>query len=129
PYCSSRLTPRLDSLRRYAFEPLFRVEGTVDVRARDIPTVLAELGLDRVDWLKIDSQGTDLRLFRSLGDELAGRALVVELEPGIIDAYEGEDRLEDVLRYMHDRGFWVSDLNVRGSTRIDAELARRALGE
>jgi FkbM family methyltransferase len=129
PYCSSRLRPRPEELRRYAFAPLFRVERTVDVRARDLPSVLSELGLDRIDWLKIDSQGTDLRLLRSLGDELAGRTLVVELEPGIIDAYDGEDRLEDVLAEMNGRGFWMSDLKVRGSTRIDWDLARRVLGE
>ncbi len=33
----------------------------------------SELELDRVDWVKIDSQGTDLRLFRSLGEEFASR--------------------------------------------------------
>jgi FkbM family methyltransferase len=129
PHCSSRLRPRLDQLQRYAFAPLFRVERTLDVRARDIPSALAELSLDRIDWLKVDTQGTDLRLFRSLDERLAARTLVVEFEPGIIDAYEGEDRLEDVLREMHTRGFWVSNLRVRGSTRIDADLARRALGE
>jgi FkbM family methyltransferase len=129
PHCSSRLPPRLDQLQRYAFAPLFRVERTLDVRARDIPSALEELSLDRIDWLKVDTQGTDLRLFRSLDEKLAARTLVVELEPGIIDAYEGEDRLEDVLREMHTRGFWVSNLRVRGSTRIDADLARRALGD
>jgi FkbM family methyltransferase len=126
PFCSSRLRPRTEALRRYAFAPLFRVVRTVDVRARDVPSVLAELGLDHVDWLKIDSQGTDLRLFRSLGAKLTGRTLVVELEPGIIDAYEGEDKLADVLSEM--RGFWVSEMKVHGSTRVDNDLARRALG-
>jgi len=129
PFCSSRLRPRLDALGHYAFAPLFSVERTLEVRAQDVASALAQLELARVDWLKIDSQGTDLRLFRSLGPELARRVLVVELEPGIIDAYEGEDRLEDVLAEMHTRGFWVSDLTVRGSTRVDSELARRALGE
>jgi hypothetical protein len=31
--------------------------------------------------------------------------LLVELEPGIIDAYEGEDRLADVLDDFGQRGF------------------------
>jgi FkbM family methyltransferase len=128
PFCSSRLRPRPDTLRRYAFAPLFRVERTVDVPAVDLPSALAELGLDRVDWLKLDSQGTDLRLFRSLGKELTRRVIVVELEPGIIDAYAGEDKLADVLAEMDGQGFWASELMVRGSTRVDSELARRALG-
>jgi FkbM family methyltransferase len=128
PFCSSRLAPRHDSLARYAFAPLFRVERTVELPALELPSALAQLGVERVDWLKIDSQGTDLRLFRSLGDALAAKVLVVEFEPGIIDAYEGEDTLAELLADMGARGFWVSDLTVRGSTRIDSVLARRALG-
>lgn len=128
PFCSSRLPPRQDRLRRYAFAPLFRVERTVELPAVDLPGALSALGLERIDWLKLDSQGTDLRLFRSLGD-LADEVLVVELEPGIVDAYEGEDRLADVLDEFSRRAFWASGLKVRGSTRIDSELARKELGE
>jgi FkbM family methyltransferase len=128
PFCSSRLSPRHDALARYAFAPLFRVERTVELPALDLPSALAELGLERIDWLKLDSQGTDLRLFRSLGP-LADDVLVVELEPGIVDAYEGEDTLVDVLADLGRRNFWASELNVRGSTRIASELARRELGE
>jgi FkbM family methyltransferase len=129
PFCSSRLAPRLDALGRYAFAPLFEVEQTVELRALELSAALAELGLERIDWIKIDSQGTDLRLFRSLSDHLARSVLVAELEPGIIDAYEDEDLLADVLLEMRGRGFWVSELTVRGSTRIDSGLARRAIGD
>jgi FkbM family methyltransferase len=128
PFCSSRLAPLHDRLSRYAFAPLFRVERTVELPAVDLAGTLDALGLERIDWLKLDSQGTDLRLFQSLG-ERADDVLVVELEPGIIDAYEGEDRLADVLLEMGGRGFWPSGLEVGGSTRIDSELARKELGE
>jgi len=128
PFCSSRLAPLPDRLARYAFAPLFRVERTVELPALALPEVLDELGLDRVDWLKLDSQGTDLRLFRSLGDR-ADNVLVAELEPGIIDAYEGEDTLADVLAEFAGRGFWASEMAVQGSTRVDASLAQRELGD
>jgi FkbM family methyltransferase len=128
PFCSSRLAPLEQKLGRYAFAPLFRVETTVELPALELRGTLESLGLERVDWLKIDSQGTDLRLLRSLG-QFGDDALVVELEPGIIDAYEGEDRLADVLADLSSRGFWASDLAVRGSTRIDSDLARREFGE
>ena len=128
PFCSSRLAPRLDLLGRYAFAPLFEVEQTVELPALGLSEALADLGLERVDWIKIDSQGTDLRLFRSLSDELARTVLVAEFEPGIIDAYEDEDLLSDLLAEMRGRGFWVSEMTVRGSTRIDNRVAQRMLG-
>jgi len=128
PFCSSRLQPRLDALGRYAFAPMFEIEETTELRALGLSEALAELGVNRVDWIKIDSQGTDVRLFGSLAEDLARTVLVAEFEPGIIDAYENEDLLSDLLVEMRGRGFWVSGMTVRGSTRIASTLARRLFG-
>jgi hypothetical protein len=123
PFCSSRLAPVKGSLENYVFAPLFEVERIVELPTIDVPTALGELGLDRVDWFKCDTQGTDLRLFQSLGDELVSRVLVAELEPGIIDAYEGEDKLADVMRFMASKSFWMSQLSIKGSQRIKHAIA------
>jgi FkbM family methyltransferase len=123
PFCSSRLVPDRAGVRPYAFAPLFEVERVVELETIDLPSALDRLELDRVDWFKCDSQGTDLRLLRSLGDRRLSQLLIAELEPGIIDAYEGEDKLSDVMRFMGTKNFWMSDLSVQGSQRIDAELA------
>jgi hypothetical protein len=88
--------------------------------------VLAEQKLDRVDWFKTDSQGMDLRLFRSLGEERLRRVIAAQFEPGIIEAYEGEDSLADLLAFMGGRGFWMSDLALHGSQRI-GDRARKEL--
>jgi FkbM family methyltransferase len=129
PFCSSRLAPDLASVGRYAFAPLFKVEQIVEMPTIDVPTALKQLGYDHVDWFKCDSQGTDLRVLRSLGDELISRVLVVELEPGIIDAYEGEDKLSDVMRFMASKSFWMSELSIEGSQRIDASITAARLTE
>jgi FkbM family methyltransferase len=127
PFCSSRLAPDRAGVRPYAFAPLFEVERVVELETIDLPTALDRLELDRVDWFKCDSQGTDLRLLRSLGDECLSQLLIAELEPGIIDAYEGEDKLSDVMHFMETRNFWMSDLFVQGSQRIDAAVAAAEL--
>jgi hypothetical protein len=127
PYCSSRLRPNHRALNRYAFGPLFEVERVAEVDAVGLRETLAQLGLERVDWFKSDSQGTDLRLFASLGDELVSHVLLAEFEPGIIDAYEDEDKLTDVMRYLDERNFWPSHLEVKGSQRIDSSLLERTL--
>jgi len=129
PFCSSRLAPLKDSLENYVFAPLFDVERTVELATIDVPTALGQLGLERVDWFKCDSQGTDLRLFRSLGDELIAQVLVAELEPGIIDAYEGEDKLADVMQFMASKSFWMSQLSIEGSHRMKAGIAAEELTE
>jgi FkbM family methyltransferase len=118
PYCSSLLEPDLLKLKDWAFAPLFTVEKKNTVKAKTLPQVLQEVGLHRVDWFKVDSQGMDLRLFKSLKKDLYQRVLAAEFEPGIIDAYKGEDKLHEVLRFMETLGFWLADITIKGSQRI-----------
>jgi hypothetical protein len=125
PYCSSLLEPDAEALARYALAPLFDVQRVEEVETVELPTVLAEVGHERVDWFKSDSQGTDLRLFASLGDEVAAHVILVELEPGIIAAYRGEDTLADAIAELGRRGFWMSGLRIEGWPRLRRDIAER----
>jgi len=122
PYCSSLLQPDTDKLKDWAFAPLFDVEKTIKVRAKTLDQVLKEVGIDQIDWFKVDSQGMDLRLFKSLGKDRYQRVITAEFEPGIIDAYEGEDKLYQVFQFMENAGFWLSDINIKGSQRISSSV-------
>lgn len=121
PYCSSSLKPLTRALEPWAFSELFTVERTTKLQGVDLATALAHIRITRIDWIKCDSQGTDLRLFKSIPESIANRILAVDLEPGIIDVYEGEDKLHHVMASMEGRPFWVSDMVLKGSQRIDAE--------
>lgn len=117
PQCSSTLPPRRDALQAWAFGELFEVQATRDLPATTITAALTANGLDRVDWLKCDTQGTDLRLFRSLPEAWRERLLVAEFEPGIIDAYEGEDQLPEVLAAMRAEPFLLAGFEVTPMAR------------
>ena len=54
-------------------------------------SALSKAGVDYVDWYKSDSQGTDMSIFDSLPKNISNKILAAEFEPGIIDAYQGED--------------------------------------
>jgi len=118
PFCSSALEPDAASLDAYLFADLFQVESVVSVQARKLDGVLAELGVDRVHWFKADTQGTDLRLFRSLSTAMQAGVLAIDMEPGLIDAYIGEDLFEDIHSDLSKRGFWLSRLDVKGAVRM-----------
>lgn len=124
PHCSSLLRPLNQELTQWAFADLFAIDKRVSLKAINLQTVLQELDLDRVDWFKTDSQGTDLRLFKSLGDAIIQKVLVADFEPGIIDAYEGEDKLWQLMSFMERSGFWMSDINIKGSQRIRADILK-----
>lgn len=128
PHCSSLLKPRHDLLRDWLFADFFAVENRVEVPAVTLSTALQAHGLDRIDWLKCDTQGQDLSIFLSLPEGWRRRLLAVEFEPGLIDAYEGEDKFWHTLRAMEAEPFWICDLRVCGTQRGDADLFRRLLG-
>jgi hypothetical protein len=131
PYCSSTLPPDVPALSNYIFEGLFHVEREASVPATTLNAVLKRLGLGGIDWLKVDTQGTDLSLFNSIDEPVRTRTLAVDVEPGLIDAYVGEDLFIDAHRSLTKQGFWLSDLNVQGTVRLRAasvEGLRRAVG-
>jgi hypothetical protein len=118
PYCSSTLPPDTAALANYLFSDLFVVEREDFVPASPLNEVIDRLRLQGVDWFKTDSQGTDLRLFQSLKESLRERILAVDIEPGLIDAYKGEDLFVDAHRELLLQGFWLSSLEVKGSVRM-----------
>lgn len=118
PACSSLLVPDHQALVDYEFRTLFEVVEQSSVPATSMVRVMQELGLSRVDWFKTDSQGCDLRLFDSIPQDVRDRVLAVDMEPGLIHAYQGEDRFPDVQEYMDRNGFWLSRMRPFGAVRI-----------
>ena len=120
--CSSTLPPDREKLAAWEFAERFEVLDKAPVKTVAMSEVLAERNLGYVDWFKTDSQGTDLRLFLSLGEAISRKVLVAEFEPGILDAYVGEDKLWQVMACMDERGFWMSDMVLKGSNRVRKDL-------
>lgn len=121
PYCSSVLEPDLINLKPYLFSHLFQVSKKIEMKSIHIQKSLDIAKLDCVDWFKSDSQGIDLRLFNSLDNKIKSKILVAEFEPGIIDAYKGEDKLYSVLEELNNSGFWLSDIKIKGNPRLPKE--------
>jgi hypothetical protein len=121
PYCSSMLQPDNEALKPWAFSPLFEVDKVVKLPAVDLHSVLEKIGLTYIDWYKTDSQGADLRIFDALPKNMIKKIISAEFEPGIIDAYKGEDKLHQLMAYMDKLPFWVSHMQVKGSQRLDQD--------
>lgn len=125
PYCSSVLKPESKSLDNFIFSELFVVERETKVRATTLNSIKERLSLTGVDWLKTDSQGTDLRIFNSLSNDIRSQVLAVDIEPGLIDAYLGEDLFVDAHKSLVKQGFWLSTLNVCGEVRLKKSTVHR----
>jgi len=121
PFCSSTLQPDLEALKTWQFHSLFETDKKIELPAMTIAEALTKCDLTYIDWFKADTQGTDLRIFKSLPDSIKETISAAEFEPGIIDAYKGEDKFYSVPIELEKNGFWVSDLAVKGAQRISSE--------
>jgi hypothetical protein len=129
PHCSSTLEPLNSKLEQYSFSNLFEVTSKILVKSTTLSDILIKHNIKVVDWFKTDTQGTDLRLFKSLPGSIREKVIAAEFEPGIIDAYKGEDKFFDLLLYMNDKNFWVDDAEIKGSKRMNLGYLKQFLPE
>jgi hypothetical protein len=118
PFCSSLLPPQTALLQPWSFSSLFRTDRTLQLPAITLASALEQAGISYIDWFKTDTQGTDLRLFKSLPAAIRDTVLAAEFEPGIIDAYVGEDKLYSILQELPLMQFWLSSMDVKGTQRL-----------
>ena len=115
PFCSSTLPPDASALADYLFAPLFDVVGTTTTPATSLARVPE---LASIDWLKLDTQGTDLRIYESVPERVRTPMLALDVEPGLIDAYAGEDFFATAHARLVRDGWWLSDARVLGTVRV-----------
>ena len=118
PFCSSILPPDFNSLKHYAWHDLFIVMEKTKVSAISLPSLITRLALNRIDWFKTDSQGIDLRLFLSIPAPIRDHVLAVDIEPGLMPAYTGEDFFTQAHESLITQGFWLSDIKIGSCPRI-----------
>jgi hypothetical protein len=122
PTCSSTLPPDLAAVAEYLHARRFAVVDRAEVAATTLDEAMRSVGVGRVDWIKLDTQGTDTRLLRSLSDDLWGGLMAVDAEPGFDPYYEGEDTFGELHREMVGRGFWLADLELTRGVRLRPEV-------
>ena len=123
PFCSSLLRPDTEKLKPWLFKPLFEVEKTSELPSMTLANAFQTADIKYIDWFKVDTQGTDLRIYQSVPSGMQNTILAAEFEPGILDAYQQEDKLYSVMKEMHTQGFWLSAINVKGTQRIQSQYA------
>jgi hypothetical protein len=122
PHCSSTLMPDYFHLSDWLFSDLFVVENEQVLDSIRLTDALESIGIDYLDWFKVDSQGTDLDLFLSLPSNIRENVLAADFEPGIMDAYIGENKFYDVMKAVENAKMWISNLEIKGTKRINNKL-------
>jgi FkbM family methyltransferase len=121
PRCSSLYPPNREVVDRYPDGDRYDVIGTAAVACTTVDTALGALGAT-LDFLKIDTQGTELDVLRGARGSL-DRCLGIEVEVEFQPLYVGAAVFRDVDRYISELGFEIFDLR-RTSFVRDGALPR-----
>jgi FkbM family methyltransferase len=88
------------------------VVAETEVEVTTVDGYCAEHGIDRIDLLKIDTQGYELEVLRGADGMLAAGGIgLVYLEVTFIDMYEGLPPFDVLYRFLLDRGFRLVTLD------------------
>jgi hypothetical protein len=128
PTCSSLLPPNAREIDHYVFARRFDPLSTIEVPAQSLSGSISDLGLDRIDAIKLDTQGADLRILTDLEPELADTLLSIDAEPGLADFYVGEDLFVDLHKEVVRQGFWPVQFDMISTARIEREVMADVLG-
>lgn len=97
------------ALGRERFDRSTTVVGTEEIELRRLDSILDEIGLDRArrPFLKTDTEGHDMEVFRGAGEDL-GRFAAILTEAHVLAVHEDEPKIADLIRFLDDAGFTLT---------------------
>jgi FkbM family methyltransferase len=95
-----------EGLAQWAGGEILQVEATPTVATIRLDTFLNQASIATVDYLKIDAQGADLAVVRSLGDRLKDvRRVNLEVQITPVPLYRGASQKSEVVEFLTNAGF------------------------
>lgn len=116
PHCSSTLEPDMDKLRNFSYADLFRVSRRVYVPATSLSRLSNDLRCT-FDWIKIDTQGSELDILQNMSPALLQDLLCCDAEVSFYAHYKGARALPEFHAFMLAAGFQVAKI-VRVQSRV-----------
>ena len=107
---SSMLEPNREFLDRFPHAGRFDVLSTQSIAVDTLDTQIREHGVDDVDFIKIDTQGSELWILQGAAGVLDGTALGLEVEVEFAPMYREQPLFSDVDQFIRKFGFELFDL-------------------
>jgi len=128
--CSSILAPNTAFLGQFPDPGRFDVVGGVDLKATRLTRgVLRKEGIDDVDFLKVDTQGSEYYILQGAKDLLNECIFGVEVEVEFSPIYEKQPLFSDVDVLLRGSGFSLFDLKRYFWRRGKGECSRQGKGQ
>jgi len=99
----------------------YKVTRKIEVDCEVLNYSLSKLEINKLDYLKIDTQGAELEILKGIGDY---RPLLIKIESHVHSMYKNVPSWNELLDYLYKLNYLVIDWKGIGShaTRIPAEM-------
>ncbi len=125
PESSSMYEPDKQALSIYGFKKkdfhLFDITSVETVECETISTCLKNININKLDYLKIDTQGAELEILKGLGNF---RPLIIKCEVQVFPMYKNQPKWTEVLNFLNELGYMVCEWKKIGFhvTRTPVEM-------
>jgi FkbM family methyltransferase len=91
-----------------------KTKATYNVKCTRLKTFMDRVGIDHIDFLKIDTQGQDLEVIKSLDDYIKRvKKIYLEVQVSGYELYKNQSKKQDILDYMRGYNFAVEKVDVQ----------------
>ena len=98
----------------------YKVTRSIEIECNTLTNQLKELEINKLDYLKIDTQGAELEILKGIGEY---RPLLIKIEAHFFSMYKNVPSWNKLVSFLYDLNYALIDLKGIGnhSTRIPAE--------
>jgi FkbM family methyltransferase len=123
--CSSILVPNMELLKYFPEPQRYDVLASSTLKTTTLDLALSEAEVEDLDFIKLDTQGTELFILQGATTVLSRSVFGVEVEVEFAEIYHGQPLFSDVDKLLREHGFALFDLKAIHWKR---ELGRRVGG-
>jgi len=112
---SSMYKPSKDNYELYNFKKrdfsLFDITNEIEVECTTAHDSLSKLNVNKLDLLKIDTQGSELEILKGLGDY---RPLIIKVEAQVVPMYEDMPNWSELINYLYKINYMTAEWTAIG---------------
>jgi FkbM family methyltransferase len=107
---SSIYTPNLKLLKQFPEVDRFEIINTVQIEVDSLDNVLEEHNIKDPDFIKLDTQGSELNILEGGIKTLNSDILGLEIEVEFVKMYENQPLFSEIDTFVRNNGFYLFDI-------------------
>jgi len=107
---SSVLLPNKEILNKFPDQNRFEVLNTIKIKVDSLDNQLKKNFVTDIDFIKVDTQGSELYILQGAADALKKSVFGLEIEVEFIELYKNQPLFSDIDNFLKPFGFQLFDL-------------------